>query len=491
MVYKSKNEIMQLLEMGKPVVVKDYKVMKEVEDHCVDVLQYILEFIGKEKIFDQLAYCLREIIGNAKKANTKRVFFFDESLDINNEEEYKKGMMNFKDKTISNIDYYLDLHEKFKLFVQLYFHIKDPYLNIIISNNSPILEQERQKIVDKISKAKIYNSVEDAFMNVLDDSEGAGLGIVILILILRKIGVYDKNFAIVKDKDTTHVRIAIPLSLVTEQEADMISEVLIKEIDSIPQFPDNIKKLSSIIKNKDVPFKSIAEVIRKDPSLTMDTLKMANSAHYRRLNKIDSIEHAVSIIGFKGLNFLLQSYGIKKVISSRYNFHDIEKIWQHSYNIAQIASLLCDELNMLEAGEFAYIGGLLHNIGKIVLKSLHSKTIDKIAKFCLSKNISINIIENLMDGANHFQIGAKMAVKWELPEVLINIIKNQYNPFGAPEDILDVSKIIYFANVLTNRIFEVEEYLNFEELILEEYGFTDEEKLNQFISKIKSRLNAE
>ena len=120
--------------------------------------------------------------------------------------------------------------------MQAYFHIKDPYLNIIISNNSPLVEEEREQIKSKIMHAKTFNSIEEAFTTVLDDTEGAGLGIVIMILMLRRIGIQDKNFAIVQEGNLTHVRIAVPLSLVTEEEVENLSELLIDEISNMPQF---------------------------------------------------------------------------------------------------------------------------------------------------------------------------------------------------------------------------------------------------------------
>ncbi len=490
-IYLSKSEIEFQIENGKPLILKDHKVLREYEEYSINVLETFLKYIGKEKIFDNLAYCLRELINNAKKANTKRVFFMEENLDINNIEDYEKGMKRFKEVTIPNIEHYLELQEKNNLFVQLYFQIKDPFLNIIISNNSPILEQEKAKIISKITHAKTFNSVEEAFQNVLDDSEGAGLGIVILILILRKIGVYDKNFAIVTENDMTHVRLAIPLSLVTEEEVDMISDALIKEIDSIPQFPDNIRILSGMIENKDVDFKAVAEIIKKDPALTMEILKMANSAHYRRLNKIEKIDLAVSIIGVKGVKYLLHSYGVKKAMEEKYSYKELQKIWLHSYQVAQISSIICDLLNKTDLGEQAYVGGLLHDIGKIVIKSLHPETMDKIGGYCMKKNISVNIIENLLDGANHFQIGSKMALKWGLPPNLVLIIRDQSNPYAPEEETKDVTKIIYLANVISSLLTDDEpEYLSYQELILNEFKLDTDEKLQKFLTLIRQRLVA-
>jgi len=108
----SDNEIKYYIDKGKPIVFKDSKISRELEDGLVDVLARILSHLGKEKISDSLGYCLRELVNNSKKANLKRVFFLDQNLDINDKTHYDKGMSLFKEKAFSNLDYYLDLMEE-------------------------------------------------------------------------------------------------------------------------------------------------------------------------------------------------------------------------------------------------------------------------------------------------------------------------------------------------------------------------------------------
>lgn len=484
----TKKEIEYYINNNKPVVFKDYKLSKESEEYYVEVLKYFLEHIRKEKISDYLGYCLREILNNAKKANTKRVFFADQNLDINNTEHYNKGMKIFKEKTLGNLEYYLDLQEKKNLFIQVYYHLKDKYLNIIVTNNAPILEIEKERINQKIQKAKSFNSIDEAMQLVFDDSEGAGFGIVIIILMLRKIGISDKNFGLATEKDFTHVRIAIPINLVTQDETDIISDALIKEIDSIPQFPEHILTLNKMLSHKDVDLREVAFIVKKDPALTMDLLKMANSAHYRRTNKIEKIEIAVGIVGVKGLRYLIESSGVKKSLEKKYDNTELQRLWEHSSEIAQISSILCDKFKLNEIGDLAYIGGLLHDIGKIVLKYLHPKAIEKINIICKEKGIGTGILEHLLEGANHALIGAKMGEKWEIPENIVKVIRNHHNPFGADDDIKEVCKIIYLSHIIHKHIYNEDEILDFEKEILEAYNILTEEKLVELKIYIRNVL---
>ncbi|HNZ26489.1 MAG TPA: HDOD domain-containing protein, partial [Spirochaetota bacterium] len=466
----SDNEIKYYIDKGKPIVFKDSKISRELEDGLVDVLAKILSHLGKEKISDSLGYCLRELINNSKKANLKRVFFLDQNLDINDKTHYDKGMSLFKEKAFSNLDYYLDLMEEKEYYVQTYYRMLKNCLNIIISNNAQILPQELERINQKISKAKIFNSVEEAMRLVFDDTEGAGFGIVIIILILKKIGISDKNFAIATEKGFTHTRIAIPLDLVTEEDENFIGDSLIDEINSIPQFPDHILTLSKMLSHKDVNIKEVTDIIKKDPALTMDILKMANSAHYRRLNKIERVDLAISIIGIRGLKSLIDTIGAKKSLEQKYANEEMQALWSHSSNVAAVSSILCENFRLLDFGEYAYIGGLLHDIGKIVIKGLRSDTVDKLLEICKDKKIPAIVIEKLLEGTNHPVIGAKMAEKWQLTDTIVKIIRYHHNPLGAPEEVRKLLELIYFAHIIVDEIFKTEAVFEFKDEILEIYN---------------------
>ena len=71
---------------------------------------------------------------------------------------------------------------------------------------------------------------------ILDNSEGAGLGLVIMILMLEKIGLTEENFQVICENGETITRIILPLSQKTQSEIDFISEEFIKVIDELPQF---------------------------------------------------------------------------------------------------------------------------------------------------------------------------------------------------------------------------------------------------------------
>jgi predicted ATPase len=177
-------KVLQAARSAVPLTVKSYTLPHETEVYLEKILTVFLKEMGQEKLQDALAYCLRELAVNAKKANTKRVYFQEKELQILNEEDYAEGMKNFKQETLDNINHYLEKQKEAGLWVKVVFHAKGRVLNLYVINNTAITKKEQIRVYDRIARSRAFNSLEEALTTVLDDSEGAGLGIVILVLML-------------------------------------------------------------------------------------------------------------------------------------------------------------------------------------------------------------------------------------------------------------------------------------------------------------------
>jgi hypothetical protein len=175
-----------------------------------EILEMFLRAAGQERVKDYVTYCVRELVSNAKKANTKRVYFMEQGLDLDNPDDYKLGMINFRKDTLWNISHYLRIQEKKGFYVKLILRMEQNVIHIEIRNNAVVAKAELMRIHDKLTHARQYTSLEDALSQVLDDSEGAGLGLVILVLMLKKIGLTEDCFEILVTEQETVARILIP-----------------------------------------------------------------------------------------------------------------------------------------------------------------------------------------------------------------------------------------------------------------------------------------
>ena len=169
-----------------------------------------LKKIDKEKIYNLLCLCLEEIISNSVKANLKRAYFISNNLDINNIEDYEKGMKNFKENGVSNVkdSNFVKHINNLGLYVKLSFRIEDKIFYITTRNNSVISKQEIERIHKKL-KLSEHQTSEDVFMNSIDQTEGAGLGIIMIKKIMSQISPFEDCFSICANDTETVTELKI------------------------------------------------------------------------------------------------------------------------------------------------------------------------------------------------------------------------------------------------------------------------------------------
>lgn len=166
------------------------------------IVQEYLKQINLEKSYNLLCLCLEEIISNSVKANIKRAYFLSHNLDINNHDDYEKGMASFKENGLCKIKdpYFINKINSMGLYVKLYFLLENNCLTITAKNNSVISKEEIERINKRLMLSE-GKSAEELFMNSIDQTEGAGLGIIMIKKILSQISSAEDCFSI-KSTDT-------------------------------------------------------------------------------------------------------------------------------------------------------------------------------------------------------------------------------------------------------------------------------------------------
>ena len=406
-----------------PLSIKSYTLPHETEEYLERILSIFLEEVGQNQIKDRIAYCMRELAVNAKKANTKRVYFKELELEIANDMDYEEGMREFKRATLENIDHYLQLQKEDGLYIKVIFHVRGRTFTISVHNNVEISRTEQLRVYDRIARSRAFDSMEEALSTVLDDSEGAGLGIVIMILMLRKMGLDEDSFDIDVENGETIAKIIVPFSDIHVEDLDSLSKEIVAEIDELPQFPENIVYLQKLINDPEAELTEIARQISMDPSLTADLLRLVNSASYTLPKKVDNIVEAVKVVGLRRLRNLLYQQGTQMLLDKEQKW-----LWDHSYKAAYYAYYLARNFRRKkDLLDDVYVGGILHDMGKIIFSSVHPQLLDKINNFCKTRNIDRDLMEDLSAGLNHAEIGALIAEKWNFPNVLIDPTFMTYN----------------------------------------------------------------
>jgi HD-like signal output (HDOD) protein len=422
--------------------------MPDVEGAIIKAIHRFLEHYDLNYISNQVINIIKELINNAIKANLKRIYFKLKDLDIEKTEDYRNGMETFKNEAYEGAsEEYLEKLEKSNLVVRVSFKATAEYLYINVINNVPILRMELSKINARIKKAYKYRDISEAFDEVLDESEGAGLGLIMAMMIFKNMGMPPEAFRIYRKDEITIAAIAIPETMDKIRTRIQVAEEILNEIKDIPAFPENILRIQKICANPDATIKEIANAISLDPGLTTSILKLANSAGYITIKKTETIEDAVKIIGVKGINTLLLATGVYKVMDARYKRS--ESVWKDSYKRAAYAYKISIQLRKTRASDLTYLAALLSDIGFIVMLSLKSKLLKSLQEIAGFKGIGdTNLLEEISLGLSHSTLGSMIFKKWNFNEVLVNSVEYHHRPHMAPANLKQLIYIVYLADCM-------------------------------------------
>lgn len=476
------SKIRMAINAGIPLSITTYTLPHEMEEYMGLVLTAFLQELKQEHLIEYLKYCLSELVTNSKKANTKRIFFQQKHLNIYDTNDYAIGMRDFKNETLNNIKYYLQLQRKAGLYVKLILQTRNDKIKIEVRNNAELTPQEYKRMHDKLSRAQQYTSVEQAITQVLDDSEGAGLGLVIMILMLEKVGLTEENFQVLSERGETITRIILPINKKQQQDLTAVSQDFVKVIDSLPQFPDNIMRIIQMINQSDSKMSEIAALISSDVPLTTDLLKLVNSSAFALGEPCRNITMAVKMVGLRGIKNMLLSLGAVNSLSN--TAPQNLALRAHAFRSAFYAYNLACNFCANDAGilEDAYVCGLLHDMGKFIFSAVHPDLLKSARAICIKKGVSMFTFEQLVAGVNHAELGALIAEKWNFPPLLVSVIRYHHEPDLAPESIRKMVHLVYFADFLAHYEEQEMDFFQCDEDVLAEFHIENEAQL-QAVSK--------
>lgn len=186
-----------------------YSLSRGVEEYVNNLLMVFLTACHQEDLLSSMSYSSGELLANANKANAKRVYFQEKGLDINNPEDYKQGMVTFSAETTVNKEHYQRLQKENDLYIKFLLSIKNKVITLEVINKSVLTETEKARIQGKMESARKYNSMEDALTDI-DKTEGSGLGLIIIILMLKQLGIKKECLQVEGKGNETIARIVIP-----------------------------------------------------------------------------------------------------------------------------------------------------------------------------------------------------------------------------------------------------------------------------------------
>lgn len=208
---------------------------------------------------------------------------------------------------------------------------------------------------------------------------------------------------------------------------------LFSQVHSLPCIPRVAQDLIQQFDNPHTSLDSVARNIALDPVIAAKVLRLANSARFRGARESTSVEDAAMRLGFNTLRTLVLASAVTGAFQAPAGF-DLKGFWLHSFQVASISRLLAKNRGV--AAETAFTCGMMHNIGELLIQTGVPELAARLNQGGKDVDAAQRVaLETLQLGFGFPEVGAELAHRWQLPELIQQAIAYQSRPFQAPLDL--------------------------------------------------------
>ncbi|MEN4010637.1 MAG: HDOD domain-containing protein [Chloroflexota bacterium] len=227
---------------------------------------------------------------------------------------------------------------------------------------------------------------------------------------------------------------------------------ILQSIKHLRPIPSNVTRILKEMENPHTSLSMVGEYIGLDQALAALVLQMANSVSLGYDRSCTSINDAVVRIGLKRLKSLLLASVAVGPLNQRLSGYRLGagELWNHSIGTAVAAEWLARALNY-EFPEQAYVSGLLHDIGKLLLDQYVLTDYSNITMYVHKYKLPLWQVEEKLIGVDHAKVGGLIAQRWGFPIVLVDAIRCHHYPSLAQSDPV-LPAIINLANYLVIQV---------------------------------------
>jgi putative nucleotidyltransferase with HDIG domain len=217
----------------------------------------------------------------------------------------------------------------------------------------------------------------------------------------------------------------------------------------LPTLPSVFFTINKLLSDPHTSAMDVGIAISSDQVITSKVLRLVNSAFYGFTSRVSTISHAISILGFSSTKnvvlttSILHSLNLKKPM----NDFNLMAFWKHSAAVGAIAKLAAAEV-FPQKQEEAFVAGLLHDIGKLILAICAPEDFVECIDLAVKENLLFYEAEQEILGINHAEISARINEKWRLPPEIATVITCHHKKIEASGEHAKLTAIVQVSDVL-------------------------------------------
>ena len=257
-----------------------------------------------------------------------------------------------------------------------------------------------------------------------------------------------------------------------------LKKIILRKMEDLPPMPQIVIKAREVMGDPKAGINDLVKLFEKDQSIVTKVLRLGNSAYYGVSGKIATVKHAAVLLGLKTLGEVITIAGISNLMGRElkgYGF-DSGDLWRHSLAVGFGAQFLADRVKPGLSND-AFVAGLIHDAGKIVLDEYVLERKDEVKTFMAVGEHTFLDAERKLLGLDHSEIAGNICKKWIIPDSITRAIRWHHRPSHSAgnEMALFLHVADYFAKMsgLGSSINDLNYQM--EEDAFESLGFEEEE----------------
>jgi len=222
---------------------------------------------------------------------------------------------------------------------------------------------------------------------------------------------------------------------------------IISSIGDLPASPAIVSSLMSLTADINANLNTICKTIMVDQSLVARVLRLSNSSFYGRAKEVYTLREAIILLGFKTLRSLVvasSTHTLYQGVSDR-RFRDA--LWEHTLAAALASRLIAQAINHPGVEE-AFLAGLMHDIGKLVLMQKIPDQYQAVLIAAEQTGRTHVELEQEKLGFDHTEVGRLLLQKWAFPRLLVQAVADHHHPQGPDERPIPLAFVVNVANTL-------------------------------------------
>ncbi|HKW96593.1 MAG TPA: response regulator [Bryobacteraceae bacterium] len=227
-------------------------------------------------------------------------------------------------------------------------------------------------------------------------------------------------------------------------------QAVISRMTSLPSLPSTYARLIESLEDPEISSRELGEIISQDIGLTSKILQIANSAFFGLYRYVANPTEAAVYLGVDTIRAMTLSAGVFSAFQhTGLTRVFIEQLQRHSMTVGVVASQIGLAENLSKRTcDTSLVGGLLHDIGKLVLAADYPKEYGDIMAAAGQGGIAGHETEKHTFGANHSEIGGYLLWLWGFPDSVCNAVAYHHHPAASSPRALSAAGCIHIADAL-------------------------------------------